>query len=250
MEVSRMLYPHLRVRGVRNAEFIEIISCPPGASLDSIIECQRIAVEGLEVICRVTLAGKGISPSGRVLERMSDNYRAQVILGGTDSLSLEELEGFPVRLDELDTRPMDKAEVLSKYDERTTMQGRYRVIETLDGTGSGCIRGKMTYRVRKDFSDLVGTAYQYSAYLLEALMQLANFYILMSDDPERDLTIIPHKIGEVRFSRKCLDGETVVVEGRVRDRDDEGLIWDSCARDAEGRVLMTARDIRMKWFSK
>ncbi len=249
-EVSRMLYPQFWVQGVRNAEFIEIISCPPGASRDSIIECRRVAVEGADLVCKVTLAGKGISPSGRVLDRLNDNYRAQVILGSCKSADLEELEGFPVRTDEVDTRPMDHAEILRKYDERTTMQGRYRVIESLYGTGAGCIRGKMTYRIQNDFKDLEGTTYQYSPYLLEALLQLANFYILMRDDPERDLTLIPHKIGEVCFSRKCRDNETIIVEGRVRDRDDEGLTWDSCARDAEGRLLMTATDVKMRWFSK
>ncbi len=250
MEVSRLLYPNLHVRGVRNAEFLEIILCPPGAHRDSNIECHRVDLEGSDIVCQVTLSGNEISPSGRLLDRMSDNYRAQVVLGGTQQLVLEELDGFPVRSDELDTRPMDAAEVLSKYEERTTMQGRYRVIETLEGTGSGCIRGMMTYRIQKDFHGFEGTHYQYSPYLLEALMQLANFYILMRDDPERDLTIIPHKIGEVHFARKCLDGETIVVEGRERERDNVGLIWDACARDAEGRLLMTARDVRMRWFSK
>ncbi|MFH1113234.1 MAG: SDR family NAD(P)-dependent oxidoreductase [Pseudomonadota bacterium] len=249
-EVSRMLYPHFRVRGVRNAEFIEIISCPPGANRDSTIECRREAVEGTEIICKVTLAGKGISPSGRVLNRLNDNYRAQVILGSSERTELEELQDFPVRIDEVDTRPMDHDEILTKYNERTTMQGRYRVIESLFGTGPGCIRGKMTYRIQNDFKDLEGTTYQYSPYLLEALMQLTSFYVLMRDDPERDLTLIPHKIGEVLFCRRCRDNETIIVEGRVRDRDDEGLTWDSCARDVEGRLLMTAADVKMRWFSK
>ncbi|MDQ7784559.1 MAG: SDR family NAD(P)-dependent oxidoreductase [Desulfomonilaceae bacterium] len=250
MEVSRLLYPHLCVQGVRDAEFIEIISCPPGASREASVQCRRIHRQEKEVVCRVTLAGKEMSPSGRILDRMSDNYRAEVILGGHRGVDLEEVAGFPVRLDEMDTRAMTRAEVLDKYEKRTTMLGRYRVIETLDGTGPGCIRGRMTYRVENDFSDLEETHYQYSPYLLEALMQLANFFILMRDDPEGDRTVIPHKIGEVRFAGQCLAGDTVIVEGRVGDRNDDGLIWHACARDTRGRLLMTARDIRMRRFAK
>ena len=66
---------------------------------------------------------------------------------------------------------MDQDEVLEWYQGRTDLQGRYRVIEDLEGTRRR-VPGRMIYRVR--ITTLPATRnrnYQYSPYLLEALMQ-------------------------------------------------------------------------------
>ncbi|HMK33423.1 MAG TPA: SDR family NAD(P)-dependent oxidoreductase [Desulfomonilaceae bacterium] len=249
METCRMLYPHLAIRSITNAEFLDILECPTGVERRSEISCRRVQDAGRHVVCEVTLSTREISPSGRVMERMNDNYRALVILGQKNKTIPLEMPGFPVTLEELDSRPMDHAEVLEWYTNRTDLLGRYRVLEKLDGTSPGAVRGFVTYRHSVDFADKNNARYEYSPYLLEALMQVVNFYIAMRD-PHQQRSMIPFKIGEMSFSRKCADGERILLEARMRQQNDEGITWDARGVDAEGNVVMLAKDIMMRWFSK
>ncbi len=248
MEASRVLYPQLEVRGIQEAQFLDIIECPKNMTRSSEILCRSLYERRGEAACEVSLATKEISPTGRVMERMHDNYKAIVLLG-RDSDPGCDLVDFPVKPDELDSRSMDKEEALKWYQDKTDMQNRYRVMESLDGTAQGAVRGRMVYRVRKDFSSDLESHYQYSPYLLEALMQVVNFYIVMRD-PREKRSMIPAKIGEMRFFRKCSDGEIITLEARMRNRDTDGICWDTRALDQDGNVLMFTKNLMMRWFSK
>jgi NAD(P)-dependent dehydrogenase (short-subunit alcohol dehydrogenase family)/acyl carrier protein len=247
METSRLLFPYLRVRGVREARFLEIVACPPGVVREAEITCRRMEAATGEVVCELSMETPEISPAGRVLDCSSVNYRAQVILGA-DAAVLEELPGFPLQPGELDTRPLDHQEVLEWYRKRSDMQDRYRVMEDLDGTGPQVIRGRTIYRAGKDFTTPPAPDFQYSPYLLEALLQLAAFYVVMRDE-EEPRSLIPVRIGEMTFSRKCRDQERITVEARMTAEDQEGLTWDAMALDEEGRAIMQVRDLRLNWFS-
>jgi NAD(P)-dependent dehydrogenase (short-subunit alcohol dehydrogenase family) len=249
MEAARVLYPHLEVRGIRDAQFLDILECPPGLTRSSEVSCRRVHASAGEVICEVSLASTEISPSGRVMERMQANYKALVLLHGTEHFQVDELPGFPVKLDELDSRPMDSAEVVQWYQDRTDLRGRYRVIEDLNGTSLGAIRGRMIYREIQDFADPRQTRYQYSPYLLEALMQVVNFYIVMRD-PSQERSMIPYRIGEMQFLRKCTHGEQITIEARMQDQNEAGISWNARALDERGKVVMQAKNIMMRWFSK
>jgi hypothetical protein len=160
----------------------------------------------------------------------------------------EGLPDFPVRLEELRTRPMDHKKVLKWYKDRSGLEGRYRVMEFLDGAGPGAVRGGTTYRETSDFANLRNARYQYSPYLFEALLQLVNFYIVAMDRSERR-PMIPREIGEMRFLRKCRVGEKITLEARMRAQDDEGLAWDARGIDDQGRTIMQIYGIRMHWVS-
>jgi len=58
----------------------------------------------------------------------------------------EGFQDFPVRPDELRTQPVNHEKVLKWYEDRTGLDGRYRVLEVIDGTGPGLVRGKTIYR--------------------------------------------------------------------------------------------------------
>jgi hypothetical protein len=246
MEASRIMYPHLAVLGVRQVQFLDIIECPPGIERSAEIVCRRIQEEAQKVVCEVSLATREISPTGRVTDRMSSNYKAQVILGAknhdrflSESLNPE----IP------DSRPMQHDEVLDWYQSRTDLMGRYRVIEDLEGTSSQAICGRTIYSEGEDFAPPRKTNYQYSPYLLEALMQLVNFYIIMRDGSE-NRSMIPYGIGEMRFARKCEHREPIILEACMRDRTEEGITWDARGVDEKGRTVMYARNLTMRWFSK
>ena len=249
MEASRILYPHLRVRGVRDAQFLDIIECPAGLTRSSEISCRRISSGPDGIQCEVTLSTREISPAGRVMDRINANFKAIVILAGDHAIPVDDLQGFPVNPDEFDSRPMDHDETLEWYQSRTDMQDRYRVIEDLEGTSAGAIRGRVVYRQGTDFAAPLKTRYQYSPYLLEALMQVVNFYIAMRD-PDEPRSMIPYRIGEMMFFRKCASGEEITLEARMKSRDDKGITWNARALDETGRVLMNAKNIMMHWFSK
>jgi 3-hydroxymyristoyl/3-hydroxydecanoyl-(acyl carrier protein) dehydratase len=143
---------------------------------------------------------------------------------------------------------MDHKKVLKWYKDRSGLEGRYRVMEVLDGAGPGVVRGRTTYRETSDFANLGNARYQYSPYLFEALLQLVNFYIVAMDPSERR-SMIPMEIGEMRFLRKCRVGEEITLEARMRAQDDEGLAWDARGIDDQGRTIMQVYGLRMHWVS-
>jgi hypothetical protein len=251
MEAARILYPHLHVRGVRQVRLMDMIQCPPGVPRPSRISCRR-AITGLrEVVCDVSLAAQDISPAGRLTDRFTPHCEGHVILCGGDrreGILGEGFSDFPVRTDELRTRPLDHKKVLKWYKHRSGLEGRYRVMEFIDGAGPGVVRGRTIYRETSDFAHLRNARYQYSPYLFETLLQLVGFQVAATDSSERR-SMIPMEIGEMRFVRKCRAGEEITVEARMRAQDGEGLSWDARGIDDQGRTIMEIHGMRMHWVS-
>ena len=253
MEAALILYPYLQVRGVRQVRLMDMIQCPPGVERPSRISCRR-AGNGLpEVLCEVSLSTQEISPAGKLIDRFTPHCMGQVILdggnggnGGGGHLG-KGFPDFPVRPDELRTRPMDHKKVLKWYKDRSGLKGRYRVMEFLDGAGIDAVRGRTIYRETSDFANLPNTRYRYSPYLFEAILQLVGFHIAATNPSERR-SIIPIEIGEMRFLRKCRAEEQITLEARMRARDDEGLSWDARGIDDQDRTIMQVNGIRMNWF--
>ena len=228
---------------------MDMIQCPPAVPRPARISCRR-AVTGLrEIVCEVSIAAQEISPAGRLTDRFSPHYKGQVILaGGAADLGVE-LPDFPVRQDELRTKPMDQKKVRAWYEERSGLVGRYRVMESIDGAGPGVVRGRTSYRETDDFAHLRNVRYQYSPYLFEALLQLSAFHIAATDPAERR-SMIPLEIGEMRFLRKCRAGEQITLEARLRLQDDEGLVWDARGIDDQGITIMQVSGMRMHWVTE
>jgi NAD(P)-dependent dehydrogenase (short-subunit alcohol dehydrogenase family) len=248
MEAARILYPHLQVRGVRQVRLMDMIQCPPGVPRPSRISCRRAGTGLREVMCEVSLATQEISPAGRLTDCFIPHCEGQVILDGGEGYLGEGLPDFPVRPDELRTRPMDHKKVLKWYKDRSGLEGRYRVIEFLDGAGPGVIRSATVYREISDFANLRNVRYQYSPYLFEALLQLVGFHTAATDPSERR-SMIPMAIGEMKFLRKCRVGEQITLEARMRAQDDEGLAWDARGIDDQGRTIMQIHGMRMQWVA-
>ena len=226
--------------------FLDMIQCPPEVSRSSMISCRRTGNGLPEVLCEVTLAAQQISPTGRLTDRFTPHCKGQVILDGGEGYLGEGFLDFPVRLDELRTRPMAHEDMLEWYEKNIGLKGRYCVLESLDGAGPGLARGRTIYRQSGDFANLRNAQYQYSPYLFEALLQLVNFYIVAMDPSERR-SMIPMEIGEMRFLRKCRVGEQITLEARMRGQDDEGLAWDARGIDDQGRTIMQVYGLRMHW---
>jgi len=143
---------------------------------------------------------------------------------------------------------MNEQEAVQWYIDRSDLKGRYRVIKDMEGSGPDAVRGRTQYRQGRDFAADSPVNYQYSPYLLEALLHVVNFYVIMRDESEKR-SMIPLSIGEMIFSRKCSDGEILTLEGRMKSRNKEGITWDARATDAQGRTVMQVRNMVMRWFS-
>uniref|UniRef100_A0A7C3ZAU7 PKS/mFAS DH domain-containing protein n=1 Tax=Desulfobacca acetoxidans TaxID=60893 RepID=A0A7C3ZAU7_9BACT len=245
-EAARLLHPHLHIVGARQVAYRDLLDCPLDQRRVARIHCRSLASNPGELLCQVTISSPLISPSGRELERWTTNFAGQVILG-CKPRSLPALPGFPVKPEEIETRPMSPEEVAEYYETRTSMQGRYRVMESLEGTGPGCIRGAMLYREVRDFPGEGPNHYQFSPYLLESFLHLANFYVVMRDE-EEERRLIPAAIGELLFTRHCREGERLVLEARLVNENPESHTWMARALDAAGATVMQVTGLQLRWF--
>jgi len=248
LEAAHLLYPHLRAFGVRRLRFEDILECPQGMAREARIICRRQKDAGREVRCDVQLSCADISPSGRLLDTRSTNYEGEVILGPRTA-PLPPWPEFAVRAEELDTRPMEAHEIQDSYEERTGLKGRYRVLEKIHGTGPKVVKGQMVYREQNDITGLGRVHYQYSPYLLEALMHLFAFHFA-ARQKEESSNLIPAGMEEMRFARRARNEERCALEARLRSRDDQGFTWDARAVDESGAVIMQVLSIRMNRFSQ
>jgi len=248
MEAARILYPHLKVRGVRGIRFIDTIRCTPWIPRLTRISCRRTDASPGEVSCEVSLAIHERSLSGGSPGRLVPYCTGQVILDGGKEYLGNGFPDFPVRMDELCTKPMGLKKILKWYKDFSGLEGRYRVMESLDGACSGVVKGRTIYRETRDFKHLQNTRYQYSPYLFEALLQLANFSNIAMATSERR-SMIPMEIGEMRFLRKCRDGERIILEARMRSQDVKSLTWDARGVDDQGCTIMQVHGMRMHLVS-
>jgi malonyl CoA-acyl carrier protein transacylase len=247
MEAAKILYPHLRIKSVRNVEFLSILSCPTNMTRASQIICRSVQSYGHEVICKLTLKAPGITHNGYVQDNSVVHYRAELVMG-IDQAVVGNLTGcFPVNPKELTTRPMKRTEILEKYQQKTDMQTRYRLMEEFDGSGEGVIKGRFIYRQYADFKNQDKPNYQYSPYLMEALLQAVNFYIFMKDEMEQR-PMIPRSIGQMVPVRKCQEGEMITVEARIDGLDKDRIIWNARAIDRNMRSIMYVEKLEMNWF--
>ncbi|MDO8301836.1 MAG: SDR family oxidoreductase, partial [Sedimentisphaerales bacterium] len=251
MEAAKVIYPHLHVRGVRQMRFMDMLQCPGGIVRPCRLSCRRVDASATEAMCEISLSAQQMSPTGRLTDRFTPHYTGQVLLdGGRGDLGEgETFSDFPIRPNELQTPPMDHAKILQWYTDFSGFENRYRVMDSLDGAGAGVVRGKTIYRQTNDFSHLQNTQYQYSPYLFESLMQLVAFYITATAPTQRQ-AMIPIEVGEMRFLRKCQEGEKITLEARMRMEDEKSFVWDARGIDDQGRTIMQVCGMRMQKVSE
>jgi len=121
---------------------MDMIQCPPALPRPSTISCRRASNGLREILCDVSLSTQDISPAGRLTGSFIPHCKGQVILDGGSGELGEGFQDFPVRPDELRTGPMDHKQVLKWYKNHSGLEGRYRVINLLDGAGPGVVRAK------------------------------------------------------------------------------------------------------------
>ncbi|MFC1859504.1 polyketide synthase dehydratase domain-containing protein, partial [Thermodesulfobacteriota bacterium] len=140
------------------------------------------------------------------------------------------------------------AYLLDAYGKATDFKGRYVLLTYLEGMGAEAIRGKTVYREEKDFTEHAANGYQYSPYLLEALLHLVATHAGgMETSGER--LMIPLEIERLVFYGKARQGEEIVLEARKRAQGPEDISWDARCLDSRGNPVMWVYGIGMHWIS-
>ncbi|NLI82598.1 MAG: SDR family NAD(P)-dependent oxidoreductase [Deltaproteobacteria bacterium] len=247
LEATRLLFPYLTVSQARDIRFMDPIEVGPDTERVARVTCSR-RQEGKDMLCECTMEVYGVSPGGRRLETLAPCYRALVLATAGAPEPLDRLVSFPIPAGEFIGRPMEKQEILDWYDKRSDMQGLYRVLEHIDGYGDSIISGKMIYPQDREFSFTDAPAASYPRYALEGLMQLCSYYVVMRDESE-SRAMIPARVEELHWYRFCSGGEDIKLEARCRQEDERGLVWDALASGRDGRPILEARGIHMRWFA-
>ncbi len=247
LEAAKLLYPYLQPLRIRRLSFRNLLECPAGTQREVRIRCRLVSTAGPEKICEIILSSQDLGTDGQITENWISNFRGEVIMGSC-RVTQQTKQTFSLDADSLDKPVYRCAEIQNWYQKYSNLQGRYRVLESIDGIWQGLSRGSMIYRNSVDFRGLDGVDYQYSPYLLEAMMHL----VAATErhwDQEDTRRIIPAGISELSFSRNCRDGERIVLEACRKSTSENGQSWDLLATDEAGVVLMQARGLEMIYLA-
>jgi len=247
LEACHILYPLLEVVSVKDVWFFDVIECPPRSEQDVVIECATVERKGSLVVCEAQIyTGTQVTSLGT--GRTHPHYKGAFVLAPhKERAIMERIKGPQISQSKL-TEPITRSAILAQYELRSGMKDRYRVIDSVSGLGQGTISAATVYKHSVDFVDRPDASYQYSPYLLEALMQSAHFYLVGRGDAT-NAAIIPHRVEDLIFTRNCHDGERVAVEGRALKEDKEGLEWEAWAVDEAGETIMYLKKATFRWFS-
>lgn len=248
LEACGLLYPLLKPVTVRDIWFFDVIECPPNSSQEILISCRTLSRSQDGVVCQTEISTGGDQSPHGARSQSSPHYRGQVVMSPFDA-SLPVIGDRVTGSDHVAENPLiTRSQIMEQYEIRTAMKDRYRVIESIELAEEGRVRASTVCKNRQDFADPADYRYHYPTYLLEALLQSSNFY-LVARDPSTVLSLIPYHIGEVVFTRACRDNETIAVEGRVLEEGDEGITWEAWGVDQSGATIMKANKIMFRWFS-
>jgi NAD(P)-dependent dehydrogenase (short-subunit alcohol dehydrogenase family) len=247
LEAARILYPHLDVIEVGDVDFLEMLECRAGAELATDVVCRASRDARGRVVCDVAVVGVPDAAEPPRADHAFRSFGARITLGGGPWQASAGARWLAP--EQCDTEAKDRAAIAGKYETKTGLHGRYRVLEGFDGTADGLTAGHMIYAEQADFAGRGENGYQFAPYLLESLLQVAHFYPHMRDETdERDA--LPMKIGRMHIGRRPALGEDVRLEGRRSAETEAGLVWELRAFSSSGEILLDLSDFLARWIAQ
>ncbi|HEY3382688.1 MAG TPA: SDR family NAD(P)-dependent oxidoreductase [Vicinamibacterales bacterium] len=246
LEAARLLYPHLDVLDASDVDFLEMLACRPGVPLAADLVCRSSRGDQGSVVCDVALTAVDDPTQPPRADHAFRSFGCRVRLGaGTWRARAEAPWLAPGTCD---TEAKDRRALLGKYETKTGLTGRYRVLHGFDGTAPGLTAGHTLYAEEADFAGRRDNRYQYSPYLLEAMLQAAHFYPHMRDESD-ERKALPMRIGRLRIGRRAVAGENIRVEGRCTADTEAGMLWDLRAVDRSGEVVLEVSEFLARWYT-
>jgi len=241
-EAALALQPHLRLAGLEELRFLDILPCPAGQERELRAHVSRRPPEGPETVLEARLESRDVSPKGRPLDRWSVHFQGKVLLAAR-SAALRPWPDFAVP-GAAGQGALSPQEVEDIYLKQTRQTGRYRVIHSVSRADPAYVAGTMYYRQSRDVRGFAGD-FLYSPYLLEALMQ-APFMHEVLLRPGQGISRLPAGVGSVRFGRPCRDGEEITLQARLRAEAGDAQTWDACGLAQDGEILMQVQGLTMQ----
>jgi acyl transferase domain-containing protein/NAD(P)H-dependent flavin oxidoreductase YrpB (nitropropane dioxygenase family)/NAD(P)-dependent dehydrogenase (short-subunit alcohol dehydrogenase family)/acyl carrier protein len=242
LETAALLWPGLKPVHITSLSFLDTIAVPEGSTVETRCLGEKRSSAG-EPSAIVATAIEAQGDGGEWTPRFSG-----VVHLARELRDIPELPGFPVRREELEIRPLTEREVIDLYEKKTCLTGRYRVLRSVDGSSRDAIRATMFYRESDDFASRGRACYVYSPYVLEGFLHLVSFFSTMRDEIEQR-ALVPAHIESVHLGRFARDGEPIILEGRLVSQTESGLLFDCRASDGQGKPLMLARGVNLRWIS-
>ncbi len=247
LEATRLLYPHLKVLGVQDMKYRDILECRPDQERQTRINCRHVETTNGQKICELELMSRDISPSGRQLETWATNYQGKVFLGFRTNPE-DQMTQIKTSKAEWKATLFSNEAVKQWYVDHTALKDRYQVLEKIYSIESEDIKGSMIYRHTRDFSGLENPKYQYSPYVLEATMHLATIHAYHQNKDEAR-TLIPAGIQKITFTRQCRKDERILIQATITSKDSEGIHCNAMAGTEAGEMIMRVTDLKMNWFA-
>lgn len=245
MEATRILYPHLVVQRAEDIEFLNVMEVP--LEIDRICEvsCQRSLMTSENIICEAILTAPEISPTGRIMDKVSTNYRATIIMGPT--LKTPEDNREWLKLPEREMRKVNGDDpVLRSWKPcEPKLKGRYADLCEPVAIGSGLVRSRVFHKESQDVQGTVSSSYQYPVYILEAVIQTCCRCLLTTQEAQGGWPI-PFRIGQVNFFARPEHGDTLYTEALVISRENDQVIWDAAVVDKEEKTIMSVKGLVTK----
>ena len=247
-EAARALYPYLSLQSIRNVKFLDRIDCPADQPRHSRIQCQRAEMKAGSLYCRTELHTQELSPTGRALERWSTSAVATVVIGSP--LAPDQYEESPLLADTLAAPSVvDRAGLLSLYEQFTGLTGRYRVLQRISSFSGGMAEATVTLETETDFTDRLHNNYQTSPYLLEAMFQAVVFQTLLEQQGQAATIALPYAVGEIQYHQQGASQGNFKLQVRRRGEDPAGTIWDARVVNEAMEPVVAARGLEMRWLS-
>lgn len=240
LEAAWMLFPYLVPDRAEAVVFSDMIPCPLDGGCR--MRIQGRVQRGAEPRGRFTLSARegGDKAQGRWIQKSAGEIvlAAPGLRRPLDPLPVSGLQGSAAH-------GLSSREAQERYRMYTGLGGRYRVLHSIDAYAPESIRGRMHYPAEQDFAPWKSAGYRFSPYLLEGVAHLVGYHVRLCG---RERAALPAGFRELRFSRRCAAGETVLVHAFRREKDDTGETWDAWATDAAAKPLLTVRGFRIQWW--
>ncbi|MCU0242199.1 MAG: SDR family NAD(P)-dependent oxidoreductase [Vicinamibacteria bacterium] len=239
LEAARALWPHLDALEVQDIEFRQMLECATDRELPLRIEARRTQAPA-GVLCQVAVTPADGDEANAAQPSRPPAFVCKVLLGRAEQA--RQAGATWTSPEEFDTPAVDRVEGLRRYALNTALSGRYQVMHHFEGTGPGRIAGTTIYEPGQDFAHLDTFHYQYSPYVLEALLQIAHLYFNIRDEQD-ERQALPAGIARLALGRRARNGERLRVEGRCTAERPEGTLWDARAVAESGEVVMELRGL-------
>jgi hypothetical protein len=246
LETASLFFPARSIKLVEKVQFSRMLECPDRRETNVNILCRTEKSRDDDTICTITIGKKAAPRQANEQPQQNTYYHGRVILSADGKT--QEIEKVDVAKLPKDSSPvMNREGILKYYRTHSGLTGRYQVLEQILNYSERSILGEMVYPESNDFAPPRDGAYRYSAYVLEALMQLVTFHIGIREK-QGQRAMVPAAIDSLHILRNCMPQEKIFLQGNLLESNDTGTIWEAKGYRSDGEAVLRVNGLKMNWL--